>query len=90
LRATQSSILRNVPTAKLSSPMSPAPWPKLQAYYDAFRREFGHEVLRSLDGQELLERMYAHCNHDSLVHWLEFKGAVIESPCRDGCGQRPN
>src|SRR4051794_7560895 len=46
---------------------------KLQSYYDAFRREFGPEVLRSLDGQELLERMHAHGNRDSLVYWLEFK-----------------
>src|SRR5687768_3746240 len=47
--------------------------PLLQSYYDAFRREFGPEVLRSLDGQELLERMHAHGNRDSLVYWLEFK-----------------
>ena len=45
----------------------------LQRYHDAFRREFGPEVLRSLDGQELLERMHAHGNRDSLVYWLEFK-----------------
>lgn len=47
--------------------------PLLQTYYDAFRRAFGPEVLRSLDGQDLLERMHAHGNRDSLVYWLEFK-----------------
>jgi 5-methylcytosine-specific restriction protein B len=47
--------------------------PQLQRYYDTFRREFGPEVLRSLDGQQLLERMHAHGNRDSLVYWLEFK-----------------
>jgi 5-methylcytosine-specific restriction enzyme B len=46
---------------------------KLQGFYDTFRREFGPEVLRSLDGQELLERMHAHGGQDSLVYWLEFK-----------------
>jgi 5-methylcytosine-specific restriction protein B len=46
---------------------------QLQRYYDLFRREFGPEVLRSLDGQELLERMHAHGSRDSLVYWLEFK-----------------
>lgn len=46
---------------------------KVQSYYDAFRRNFGPEVLRSLDGQELLERMHAHGNRHSMVYWLEFK-----------------
>lgn len=46
---------------------------KLQEYYDTFRREFGPEVLRSLDGQALLQRMHAHGNRESLVYWLEFK-----------------
>lgn len=46
---------------------------KLQEYYDTFRRKFGPEVLRSLDGLELLNLMHAHGNRDSLVYWLEFK-----------------
>ena len=46
---------------------------RLQNYYDTFRRRFGPEVLRGLDGQELLERMHAHGNRESLVYWLEFK-----------------
>jgi 5-methylcytosine-specific restriction protein B len=50
------------------------PQGQLQTYYDRFRRAFGPEVLRSLEGTELLERMHAHGNRDSLVYWLEFKG----------------
>src|SRR5258705_1646171 len=46
---------------------------RLQGYYDTFRRQFGPEVLRGLDGQELLERMHAHGTQNSLVYWLEFK-----------------
>src|SRR5688572_23056717 len=49
------------------------PRAKLQSYYDAFRRNFGPEVLRALDGQELLELMHAHGNRHSMVYWLEFK-----------------
>ncbi len=45
----------------------------LDRYYGTFRRQFGPDVLRSLDGEELLERMHAHGSHDSLVYWLEFK-----------------
>ena len=46
---------------------------QLQRYYDAFRQEFGPEILRSLQGRELLERMHAHGSKESLVYWLEFK-----------------
>lgn len=46
---------------------------QMQGFYDTFRRQFGPEVLRSLDGLPLLERMHAHGNRDSLVYWLEFK-----------------
>ena len=46
---------------------------RLQGYYDTFRRRFGPEVLRNLDGEELLATMHEHGNHDSLVYWLEFK-----------------
>ncbi len=38
-----------------------------------FRERFGSEVLARLDGEELLETMHNHSNHDSLVYWLEFK-----------------
>lgn len=46
---------------------------KLTGYYDTFRRHFGLEVLRNLDGEALLATMHNHGNHDSLVYWLEFK-----------------
>ena len=46
---------------------------QLERYRDAFRLRFGPEVLRSLDGEPLLDRMHLHGNKDSLVYWLEFK-----------------
>jgi 5-methylcytosine-specific restriction enzyme B len=58
---------------KLSEEGVPPPPEKLQSYYAAFRKEFGSDVLRSLDGQQLLERMHAHGSKESLVYWLEFK-----------------
>ena len=56
---------------------------QLQALYDAFRRKFGPEVLRSLNGEVLLESMHAHGSRDSLVYWLEFKDDA-EFPARFG------
>jgi len=55
----------------------------LQPYYDAFRRRFGPDALRQLDGPALLELMHAHGNRDSLVYWLEFKDDD-EFPARFG------
>ncbi len=46
---------------------------QLDACYQTFRTRFGPEVLAKLDGEELLEKMHAHGNRDSLVYWLEFK-----------------
>src|SRR5262245_29540633 len=46
---------------------------KLQEYFATFRARFAPEKLRQLDGEELLNTMHAHGNHDSLVYWLEFK-----------------
>ena len=46
---------------------------RLEQYHSVFRAEFGPEILRRLEGKELLERMHAHGNRDSLVYWLEFK-----------------
>jgi 5-methylcytosine-specific restriction enzyme B len=56
---------------------------QLQGYYAAFRREFGPEALRALDGQQLLERMHDHGNRNGLVYWLEFKNDEI-FPARFG------
>ncbi|WP_295443649.1 AAA family ATPase [uncultured Thiodictyon sp.] len=55
----------------------------LNACYDLFRRRFGPEVLAGLDGEELLNLMHLHGNHDSLVYWLEFKDDE-EFPVRFG------
>lgn len=46
---------------------------ELEAYYARFRDHFGPEVLASLDGEALLERMHGRGTRDSLVYWLEFK-----------------
>jgi 5-methylcytosine-specific restriction protein B len=46
---------------------------QLASYYTTFRRRFGPDKLKSLDGQELLETMHSHGTKDSLVYWLEFK-----------------
>ena len=46
---------------------------QLEGYYETFRKHFGPEQLKSVDGEALLELMHAHGNHDSLVYWLEFK-----------------
>ncbi|MCK4815713.1 AAA family ATPase, partial [bacterium] len=49
------------------------PRAKLDECYNTFRESFGPEILHTLDGQDLLEKMHAHGNQDSLVYWLEFK-----------------
>lgn len=59
------------------------PASQLQKNYAAFRRAFGPDVLGSLSGPALLERMHAHGNKDSLVYWLEFKNDD-EFPARFG------
>ena len=46
---------------------------QLARYCDTFRSRFGHQVLRSLDGEKLLDTMHDCLNRDSLVYWLEFK-----------------
>jgi len=46
---------------------------KLKDCYHLFRSKFGPEVLKNLDGEELLLKLHAHGNQDSLVYWLEFK-----------------
>jgi|GEM_PF-213916 MoxR-like ATPase len=46
---------------------------QLNEYYATFRDKFGPDSLRDLDGEELLEVLHSHQNHNSLVYWLEFK-----------------
>jgi 5-methylcytosine-specific restriction enzyme B len=56
---------------------------QLEGYYETFRKRFGPDQLKTLDGEALLEFMHAHGNHDSLVYWLEFKDDE-EFPARFG------
>lgn len=46
---------------------------QLNESYASFRKRFGPERLRSLDGDALLQLMHSHGNKESLVYWLEFK-----------------
>ena len=46
---------------------------RLDECYRLFRSRFGPDVLRQLDGEQLLETMHMHGSKDSLVYWLEFK-----------------
>ncbi len=46
---------------------------QLESYYRLFRQKFGPEVLRSLDGEALLNLMHDFGTRESLVYWLEFK-----------------
>ncbi|UTF51802.1 AAA family ATPase [Desulfomicrobium sp. ZS1] len=45
----------------------------LAVCYKNFRDKFGPDILRSLDGEALLDFMHSHATKDSLVYWLEFK-----------------
>jgi 5-methylcytosine-specific restriction enzyme B len=56
---------------------------QLEGYYETFRKRFGPDQLKSVDGEALLELMHDHGNHDSLVYWLEFKNDE-EFPARFG------
>lgn len=46
---------------------------QLKKYLTAFKKKFGPDVLRGLDGEILLNTMHDHGSRDSLVYWLEFK-----------------
>lgn len=46
---------------------------QMDKYYEIFRRKFGPNELKRLDGETLLEMIHDHGNRDSLVYWLEFK-----------------
>lgn len=49
------------------------PQSQLDKEYARFKERFGPSILAGLDGEALLNLMHDHSNHDSLVHWLEFK-----------------
>jgi 5-methylcytosine-specific restriction protein B len=46
---------------------------QLESYYRLFRQKFGPEVLRSLDGEALLNLMHDFGTRESLVYWFVFK-----------------
>src|SRR6266699_25147 len=46
---------------------------KLKEYYSTFQSRFAPKKLLQLDGEELLNTIHLHENHDSLVYWLELK-----------------
>lgn len=45
----------------------------LAVCYENFREKYGPDILRSLDGEALLDFMHSHATKASLVYWLEFK-----------------
>lgn len=46
---------------------------ELEGYYDTFRKRFGPDKLKNLDGESLLMTIHGRPGNDSLVYWLEFK-----------------
>jgi len=46
---------------------------KLEEEYKEFRKRFSLEILRRLNGEELIEGIFNVMNKDSLAYWLEFK-----------------
>jgi len=46
---------------------------QLEHFCSVFREKFGPAVLKSLDGEALLNLMHDLANRDSLVYWLEYK-----------------
>ncbi len=56
---------------------------QLDKHYETFRKRFGPDKLKDLDGETLLETIHDHGNKDSLVYWLEFKNDD-EFPARFG------
>jgi 5-methylcytosine-specific restriction protein B len=46
---------------------------ELDACYLRFRQKFGPDVLRSVDGEQMLETIHGRGGKESLVYWLEFK-----------------
>jgi len=48
-------------------------WQRLDTFYANFRARFGPDVLASLEGVALLDRMHKREGQDCLMYWLEFK-----------------
>lgn len=49
------------------------PEDQLNMFYETFQQKFSPDALANLEGEDLLNFMHDHGNHDSLVYWLEFK-----------------
>lgn len=49
------------------------PVSQIDQEYTMFRKRFGPDVLKSLEGEELIETIFNVMNHDGLAYWLEFK-----------------
>ncbi len=49
------------------------PVAQMDQEYMMFRKRFGPDVLKSLDGEELIDTIFNVMNHDGLAYWLEFK-----------------
>ena len=46
---------------------------QLGVFCENFRAQFGPQILRGLDGEQLLLRMHDSGKKDTLIYWLEFK-----------------
>ena len=46
---------------------------QLKDFYETFRKQFGPDKLKVLDGELLLDTLHNYSNRDSLAYWLEFK-----------------
>lgn len=53
------------------------PVSQIEQEYIMFRKRFGPDVLKSLDGEELINTLFNVMNHDGLPYWLEFKNDEI-------------
>lgn len=49
------------------------PVSQIDQEYIMFRKRFGPDVLKSIEGEELIETIFNVMNHDGLAYWLEFK-----------------
>lgn len=49
------------------------PVAQIEQEYIMFRKRFGPDILKSLDGEDLINTLFNVMNHDGLPYWLEFK-----------------
>ena len=53
------------------------PAAQIEQEYTMFRKRFGPDALKSLNGEELINTLFNVMNHDGLPYWLEFKNDEI-------------